>query len=194
MNEAAYSAGTLAGAGSFKCDDCGFTVALNALDEIPTCPTCGSESFTRASMFIGDAAASSSVGPIEEDLDWLDDVRQQIEDEPGSYLSFHDDERLTIFPITGEWTRIGRSIAADIRLDDPTVSRRHALLVKQDDDVRLLDDRSLNGVFVNGERVEWCPLSDGDRIVVGRYELFYIDSRPGSGIKPRGELHQAAVQ
>lgn len=193
MSEAAYSAGTLAGTGSFRCDHCGFTVALNALDEIPTCPTCDSESFTRASMFIGDAAGSSTVEPIEEDVDWLEDVREQIETDPGCYLSFHDDERLTVFPITGEWTRIGRSLAADIRLDDPTVSRRHALLVMQDDDVRLLDDRSLNGVFVNGERVEWCPLRDGDRIVIGKYELFYIDSRPVAEKASRAESHRVVA-
>ena len=62
-------------------------------------------------------------------------------------------------PLTREWTRIGRSLAADVRFDDPTVSRRHALIVRQADGVRVLDDRSLNGVFVNGERdrVERAP-------------------------------------
>ena len=73
--------------------------------------------------------------------------------------------------LTQEWTRVGRSLAADVRFDDPTVSRRHALLVRQPDGVRVLDDRSLNGVFVNGERIEWRMLEDGDEIVVGRYQL-----------------------
>ena len=59
--------------------------------------------------------------------------------------------------LTREWTRIGRSLAADVRFDDPTVSRRHALIVRQPDGVRLLDDRSLNGVFVNGARVDGQP-------------------------------------
>jgi len=63
---------------------------------------------------------------------------------------------------------------ADVRFDDPTVSRRHALIVRQPDGVRVLDDRSLNGVFVNGERVEWRALKDGDEIVVGRYRLQYL--------------------
>ena len=63
-----------------------------------------------------------------------------------------------IVPLEREWTRIGRSLAADVRFDDPTVSRRHALIVRQPDGVRVLDDRSLNGVFVNGERVEWRVL------------------------------------
>ena len=74
-----------------------------------------------------------------------------------------------------EWTRIGRSLAADVRFDDPTVSRRHALIVRQADGVRVLDDRSLNGVFVNGERVEWRALGDGDEIVVGRYRLHFLE-------------------
>jgi len=73
-----------------------------------------------------------------------------------------------------EWTRVGRSMAADVRFDDPTVSRRHALIVRQPDGVRVLDDRSLNGVFVNGERVEWSVLKDGDEILVGRYRLYFL--------------------
>ena len=76
--------------------------------------------------------------------------------------------------LTREWTRIGRSLAADVRFDDPTVSRRHALVVRQADGVRVLDDRSLNGVFVNGERVEWRALHDGDEILVGRYCLTFV--------------------
>ena len=73
-----------------------------------------------------------------------------------------------------EWTRVGRSLAADVRFDDPTVSRRHALIVRQPDGVRVLDDRSLNGVFVNGTRVEGRVLRDGDEIVVGRYRLGFL--------------------
>ena len=61
-----------------------------------------------------------------------------------------------------------------MRFDDPTVSRRHALIVRQPDGVRLLDDRSLNGVFVNGSRVEGKALEDGDEIIVGRYRLTFV--------------------
>ncbi len=82
--------------------------------------------------------------------------------------------RSRMVSLTREWTRIGRSLAADVRFDDPTVSRRHALVVRQADGVRVLDDRSLNGVFVNGERVEWRALHDGDEILVGRYCLTFV--------------------
>ncbi len=81
---------------------------------------------------------------------------------------------MRVVPLTREWTRVGRSLAADVRFDDPTVSRRHALIVRQADGVRVLDDRSLNGVFVNGERVEWSVLKDGDEILVGRYRLYFL--------------------
>jgi pSer/pThr/pTyr-binding forkhead associated (FHA) protein len=79
-------------------------------------------------------------------------------------------------PVSREWTRIGRSLAADVRFDDATVSRRHALIVAQADGVRVLDDRSLNGVYVNGRRVEWSPLADGDEIVVGRHTIHFMDT------------------
>ena len=87
--------------------------------------------------------------------------------EPGQYLAYEDGGDGASSPLEREWTRIGRTLAADVRFDDPTVSRRHALIVRQADGVRVLDDRSLNGVFVNGERVEWRTLADGDEIVVG---------------------------
>jgi pSer/pThr/pTyr-binding forkhead associated (FHA) protein len=91
--------------------------------------------------------------------------------------------------LTREWTRIGRSLAADVRFDDPTVSRRHALIVRQPDGVRVLDDRSLNGVFVNGARIEGKVLKDGDEIIVGRYRLSFLDldPRPGTSSESPGQ-------
>jgi pSer/pThr/pTyr-binding forkhead associated (FHA) protein len=41
-------------------------------------------------------------------------------------------------------------------------------------DLKALDDRSLNGLFLNGERVEWAPLADGDELEIGRYRLYVI--------------------
>jgi pSer/pThr/pTyr-binding forkhead associated (FHA) protein len=96
--------------------------------------------------------------------------------EPGRHLAYEDDGRRVVIRLEREWTRIGRSLAADVRFDDATVSRRHALIVCQADGVRVLDDRSLNGVYVNGSRVEWSPLADGDRIAVGRHTLWFLDT------------------
>ena len=95
-------------------------------------------------------------------------------------------ETITILSLKGGWTRIGRSLAADIRFDHPTVSRRHAMLHRSEDAVaRVLDDRSLNGVYVNGQRVDWAPLADGDEIAIGRHIIHFLDSATvGSGSPP----------
>lgn len=96
---------------------------------------------------------------------------------PGRYLvCCEGEEEIQVFQIESGWTRIGRSVAADIRLDDPSVSRRHALIVsEQPQSLRVLDDRSLNGVFLNGELVEWARLRDGDELTIGRYRLFALE-------------------
>ena len=114
-------------------------------------------------------------GERRERPGWVEDARAGLE-EPGKFLAYEDGGRHMVVAITREWTRIGRSLAADLRFDDATVSRRHALVVNQADGVRVLDDRSLNGIFVNGRRVEWAPLTDGDEITIGRHSLFYVDT------------------
>ncbi len=106
---------------------------------------------------------------------WLDAKRAELT-VPGKYLAYEESGRHVVVPVQREWTRIGRSLAADVRFDDATVSRRHALIVSQPDGVRVLDDRSLNGVYVNGRRVEWSALTDGDEIVVGRHSIFFMDT------------------
>jgi len=178
-----YLAGTLAGAGSFRCRTCGFHVALRALDEVPECPNCGDDEFARASMF--DTSDPESHAHAEEDSEWLDAVRDSI-DADGQYLVFRDGERVSVMPLTREWTKIGRSLTADIRLDDPTVSRRHALICCQPEAVRVLDDRSLNGIFLNDEHVEWGELSDGDELMIGRYRLHFIERTESSSDTPAG--------
>ena len=106
---------------------------------------------------------------------WLSEARSGLTT-PGRYLAYEQDGRQVVVPLTREWTRIGRSLAADIRFDDATVSRRHALLASEEGGVRVLDDRSLNGIQVNGRRVEWSPLTDGDEIVIGRHVLYFLDT------------------
>jgi len=116
--------------------------------------------------------------------DWVQEARAGLT-VPGKYLAYEDSGRRIVAPVSREWTRIGRSLSADIRFDDATVSRRHALVASQADGVRVLDDRSLNGVFVNGRRVEWAPLADGDEIAIGRHTIHFLDSATvGSGSPP----------
>jgi pSer/pThr/pTyr-binding forkhead associated (FHA) protein len=114
--------------------------------------------------------------PAAKPADWLDDVRESI-DEPGKYLAMFADGRTRVIELSTGWSRIGRSQSADIRLDDPTVSRRHAVVVQTPEgELRVLDDRSMNGIWVNGEPVDWSPLADGDELQIGRYTLSVIES------------------
>jgi hypothetical protein len=183
--------GTLAGAGSFRCRECGFAVALNALDEVPMCPNCGNARFARSSMFDischGDGPAHE--GP--DDTNWLDSVRDDLH-EAGQYLAYAEEGRVSVMPLISEWTRIGRSLTADVRFDDPTVSRRHAIIVLQNGGARVMDDRSLNGVFLNGERVEWSSLEDGDELVIGRHHLYFLDTVSEGADSTTHEAQRAA--
>jgi pSer/pThr/pTyr-binding forkhead associated (FHA) protein len=152
-------------------------VNLAAADELPDCPGCGGDRFTRASLFAaGRFQRKAGDAPTAQEREaLLAEARERV-DAPGQYLAWADGDQVRVVGLDREWTRVGRSLAADVRFDDPTVSRRHALIVRQADGVRVLDDRSLNGVFVNGERVEWRVLQDGDEIVVGRYRLHFLDT------------------
>jgi hypothetical protein len=175
--------GTFVGAGSFCCRNCGYALTLAGTDTLTDCPGCGGSDFVRASLFSterltagrgADSEQATLVEPVSPHWDArLARARGQIE-QPGEYLCYEEGSELRTIALTREWTRIGRSLAADLRFDDPTVSRRHALIVRQPDGVRLLDDRSLNGVFVNGARVEGKALQDGDEIIVGRYRLIFV--------------------
>jgi pSer/pThr/pTyr-binding forkhead associated (FHA) protein/DNA-directed RNA polymerase subunit RPC12/RpoP len=178
----------MAGTGSFRCEECGYVITLAAKDALPECPSCASRNFARASLFSGPrfARGQAHEQSAEDRHAWLAEAREGL-DEPGQYLVFERDGGMQSIALEREWTRVGRSLAADVRFDDPTVSRRHALIVRQADGVRVLDDRSLNGVFVNGERVEWRELQDGDDIVVGRYRLTFLDlAAEGSQIQGAG--------
>jgi len=170
----AFAAGTLAGAGSFRCEGCGFAVALHELDEVPGCPQCGGRRFKRGSMFMAEQhSAELDHMPDVSTPDWLAQAREALVSS-GDYLAFDDGERVRVVPLQDGWTRIGRSLSAHIRFDDPTVSRRHALVHRDPSGARVLDDRSLNGVFLNGDRVDWRELDDGDEITIGAFRLYFV--------------------
>jgi hypothetical protein len=168
-------------------------LTLAGNESLSACPSCGGTEFARASLFtrsterIPPSARHSEGGLFESPSSDRDTrlARARAElSEPGEYLAYEEGDDLHIVPLTREWTRIGRSLAADVRFDDPTVSRRHALIVRQADGVRLLDDRSLNGVFVNGARVDGRALRDGDEIILGRYRLLFVSMPGTSGAAP----------
>ena len=78
------------------------------------------------------------------------------------------------FQVAGEQMRIGRSPDAEVFLDDVTVSRNHALLVRRRDGLFIDDLGSLNGTYVNRRRIESHKLVDGDELQIGKYKLTYL--------------------
>jgi predicted nucleic acid-binding Zn-ribbon protein len=169
------TSGTLAGTGTFRCSVCGHVVEMATADVLPVCPGCEGASFTRASLFAGTGRFKRTEPDAHtlSESEELDAARDAI-DESGRYLIFHDIGSVRTVAVPDSM-RIGRSLSAHVRFEDPTVSRRHAVLVTESEGVRVLDDRSLNGVFVNGERIVSRVLQDGDEIVIGRYRLRFAD-------------------
>lgn len=94
---------------------------------------------------------------------------------PGRYLAMEDGEDIMLFLLANDNMHIGRSPGADIVLDDASVSRRHAVMTKRGEKTVILDDRSLNGVQVNGVRVSEAELKDGDVVLVGHVTMRYVE-------------------
>lgn len=80
-----------------------------------------------------------------------------------------------VFSVAGERMTIGRSPEAEVFLDDVTVSRNHALLVRRRDGLYVDDLGSLNGTYVNRHRIDSHRLADGDELQVGKYKLTYLE-------------------
>jgi pSer/pThr/pTyr-binding forkhead associated (FHA) protein len=78
------------------------------------------------------------------------------------------------FPLDGDRLTVGRRPDSDIFLDDITVSRDHAVIVRRGDDYYLDDCGSLNGTYVNRSRIESHRLGDGDELQVGKYKLAFL--------------------
>jgi pSer/pThr/pTyr-binding forkhead associated (FHA) protein len=77
------------------------------------------------------------------------------------------------FPVEGERMSIGRRPDSEVFLDDVTVSRDHALMIRRADHWYLDDCGSLNGTYVNRSRIESHRLEEGDEVQVGKYKLTF---------------------
>jgi pSer/pThr/pTyr-binding forkhead associated (FHA) protein len=93
---------------------------------------------------------------------------------PGAYLAFEGREGMRLFHLAPGATTIGRALRAEIRLDDCHISRQHATLTHDGERTQLLDSRSLNGTWVNGERVVSTALHSGDLIEIGPLVARYL--------------------
>lgn len=176
-----YDSGTFPGPGTYFCVDCGAQLALHEDDRLPDCPRCGASSFRLDSIFESMQEHAGTTAEFDAPTEtaptsWLEGMRADLDAGCRQLVCREEDDEVLVFEIESGWTRIGRSVSADVRLDDPSVSRRHALIVSEaGEPLRVLDDRSLNGVFVNGDSVEWGTLADGDELTIGRFRLFALE-------------------
>jgi DNA-directed RNA polymerase subunit RPC12/RpoP len=177
----AFATGSMPGEGTYFCLVCGTQLALRETDPLPECTVCGTSRFRRDSIFAGLQEHGSptlefAVSGQRDSQVWIDEAREQLT-EPGYHLAMRKEGKLKTFPLEVGWIKIGRCGRAEICLDDPSVSRRHAIIATDTGrPPRILDDRSLNGVLVNGRKVDWTELSDGDELTVGRYRLYVLQA------------------
>ena len=106
---------------------------------------------------------------------------------PGRYLQVQGPDQALLIPLGEKVLHVGRGLTADLHLDDISVSHRHAILVPSPSGAQILDDRSLNGTFVNARRIEHVALRNGDVITIGRFELRYRQTKtPKRGYGEQG--------
>jgi pSer/pThr/pTyr-binding forkhead associated (FHA) protein len=81
----------------------------------------------------------------------------------------------TRFALEADTTRIGRHPDSEIVLDDITVSRRHAEIVRRGDRYEVLDSGSLNGTYLNQTRIEAELIHHGDEVQIGKFRLVFFE-------------------
>jgi FHA domain/zinc-ribbon domain len=149
------------------CPECGFVNAEGA----NYCSKCGA--FLGEKKKGGDTTEVYQVGETGE-LKPMD--LEEVTDEGATLVIRSGGGRAgEAFNIGGERMTIGRSPDAEVFLDDVTVSRNHALLVRRRDGLYIDDLGSLNGTYVNRRRIESHLLQNGDELQVGKYKLTYLD-------------------
>ena len=152
------------------------------------CPECGfhQSAANRFCMRCGTALqveglTSAETGPFAITDEDLEDGRGQPPALTGPSLAVRsggDGGPVgAMFSLTAERITIGRNPDCDIFLDDVTVSRNHAELVRGAEGFELHDFDSLNGTYVNRRRVErYAGLRDGDELQIGKFRLIFIDT------------------
>src|SRR5918992_1273312 len=129
-----------------------------------------------------DTTITFAPGELETDLEEESHVApEELEGGRGVLIVKRGPNAGSKFFLDTDVTQVGRHPDSDIFLDDITVSRRHAELRRAPGDFRLADVGSLNGTYVNRERVEEARLRSGDEIQIGKFKLVFLTGTPGGG-------------
>jgi FHA domain len=149
------------------CPECGFANAEGA----NYCQRCGAF-LTQAEPPPGVSTATYKVGETGE----IEEVKLDDVVARGAALVIRSGGGRAgeSFPLEKDRMTVGRRPDSDIFLDDVTVSRDHAILVRRGSDYFLDDCGSLNGTYVNRRRIESHKLADGDELQIGKYKVTFL--------------------
>jgi len=134
-------------------------------DEAHFCANCGAALQDETTL---------GINPIEIETEGHDEFPfPEDELEPGQALLLvkHGPNAGSTFLLEDEATSLGRSPDSDVFLDDISVSRKHAEIRRHDDGFTIHDLGSMNGTYVNRERVEMTKLAQHDEVQIGRFRL-----------------------
>lgn len=140
-----------------RCDACGSTVGQSE----ENCPACGI-------TLDGATASFAPVGTVAEPADTLTGFEGPV------LVVRKGPETGETFYLDRPTLTIGRDPGSDIFLNDVTVSRKHAEVAVSSAEVIVRDAGSLNGTYVNDVRVDEAPLSDGDVVRIGRFQMVFV--------------------
>jgi hypothetical protein len=93
----------------------------------------------------------------------------------GRYLALQDGTDTRLVRLETNITHLGRGLTSDLRFEHQHVSRTHALVVRHGRVVRVLDNRSTAGTYVNGRRVVATNVQSGDVIRIGPVVMHYVE-------------------
>ena len=152
------------------CPECGFANA----DGANYCQRCGA--FLAQSESADPSTASYKVGETGEleAVDFERDHGSDVVRGPALVIRAGGGRAGETFELTRDRMTVGRRPDSDIFLDDVTVSRDHAILVRRGPEFYLDYCGSLNGTYVNRRRIESHRLGDGDELQVGKYKLAFL--------------------
>jgi pSer/pThr/pTyr-binding forkhead associated (FHA) protein len=127
----------------------------------------------------GDDPTTITFLPVETQGDITDEVTVTVDELPegfGMLVVKRGPNAGSRFVLENDVTRVGRHPDSDIFLDDVTVSRRHAEFARGSQGYEVRDVGSLNGTYLNRERIEGAPLNNGDEVQIGKFKLVFLST------------------
>jgi pSer/pThr/pTyr-binding forkhead associated (FHA) protein len=165
---------------SVFCDKCGHQNPDDAI----FCARCGNQLRRGANADAGasDQTSTLAIPGVDGEVD--DETTAEILEElPAGFALLvvqRGPNAGSRFLLDQEVTTVGRHPDSDIFLDDVTVSRKHATFARHAEGYQLSDAGSLNGTYLNRERIEAASLGNGDEVQIGKFRLLFFASPPGS--------------